>query len=230
MSKEKESKVEKNISAVEHALSNSELFIEKNQKMIMYVVAGIVIIIAGYIGFKKFYLAPEEKEAQAQMFWAERYFEKDSLNLALNGDGTNSGFLDIIDQYGITKSANLANYYAGMCFLKKGQFEDAINYLKKFDSDDMIVSSMAKGAIGDAYMELGDNEKAIENYIKAAKNNNQFTAPIYLMRAGWTYENMENYEEALKVYERIQKEFFKSSESREIEKYIARAKGMLNQK
>ena len=230
MPTEKESKVEKNITAVEHALSNSELFIEKNQKIIMYVVGAIVLIIGGYIGFKKFYLAPKEKEAQSQMFWAERYFEKDSLNLALNGDGNNPGFIDIIDQYGMTKSANLANYYAGMCFLKKGQFEEAINYLKKFDSNDLIVSSMAKGAIGDAYMELGDNEKAIDYYIKAISNNNLFTTPMFLMRAGWTYENMGNYTEALKLYELIQKEFYKSSESREIEKYITRAKGMLNQK
>jgi len=231
MTKEKDTTVGKNIHAVEEALTKTEHFIEKNQKIILYVVGALVVIIGGYMALKKFYLGPKEKEAQSQMFWAERYFERDSLNLALKGDGNNLGFLDIIDEYGITKSANLAHYYAGMCYLKKGQYEDAIDQLKKFDGDDQIVSSMAKGAIGDAYMELGDNDKAIEYYKKAADNNsNLFTAPLFLMKAGWTYEIMGNYEEALKLYERIRKEYYKSYESREIEKYIARAKSMIGKK
>ncbi|MFA5781459.1 MAG: tetratricopeptide repeat protein [Bacteroidales bacterium] len=231
MAKEQDTKVGKNIHAVEEALSKTEHFIEKNQKIILYIVGALVVLIGGYMAFKKFYLGPKETEAQSQMFWAEKYFEKDSLNLALNGDGNYLGFLDIIDEYGMTKSADLAHYYAGMCYLKKGQFEEAIDHLKDFDSDDQIVSSMAKGALGDAYMELGDNDKALDYYMKAADNNNNlFTTPMFLMKAGWTYEIMGNYAEALKLYERIQKDYYKSYESREIEKYIARAKGMLNQK
>ena len=231
MAKEQDTKVGKNIHAVEEALSKTEHFIEKNQKIILYIVGALVVLIGGYMAFKKFYLGPKETEAQSQMFWAEKYFEKDSLNLALNGDGNYLGFLDIIDEYGMTKSADLAHYYAGMCYLKKGQFEEAIDHLKDFDSDDQIVSSMAKGALGDAYMELGDNDKALDYYMKAADNNNNlFTTPMFLMKAGWTYEIMGNYAEALKLYERIRKDYYKSYESREIEKYIARAKGMLNQK
>ena len=231
MAKEQDTKVGKNIHAVEEALSKTEHFIEKNQKIILYVVGALVVLIGGYMAFKKFYLGPKEKEAQSQMFWAEKYFEKDSLNLALNGDGNYLGFIDIIDEYGMTKSADLAHYYAGMCYLKKGQFEEAIDYLEDFDSDDQIVCSMAKGALGDAYMELGDNDKALDYYMKAADNNNNlFTTPMFLMKAGWTYEIMGNYAEALKLYERIRKDYYKSYESREIEKYIARAKGMLNQK
>lgn len=231
MTKDKELKGDKNIHAVEEALSKTESFIEKNQKIIMYVVAGIVVIVGGYMGFKKFYVAPREKEAQAQMFNAEKYFEKDSLKFALNGDGNNSGFLDIIDEYGMTQSADLAHYYAGMCYLKLGQYQEAIDQLESFDGDDQIVSSMALGAIGDAHMELGDNDKALECYLKAADNNNNlFTTPLFLMKAGLTYEVMGNYEEAKKLYERIQKEYYKSFESREIEKYIAYAKGILGEK
>lgn len=223
--KDKDSKGDKNISAVEEALSNTEHFIEKNQKIIMYVVAAIVIIIGGYMIFKKFYLAPKEEEAQKQIFWAERYFEKDSLDLALNGDGVNLGFLDIIDEYGITKTANLAHYYAGICLLKQGQYDEAIDYLEDFDSDDQLVGPMAEGAIGDANMELGDNDQALEHYLKAANmQDNQFSTPMFLMKAGWTYEIMGNYEEALKLYERIRTDYYKSVEWREIEKYIARAK------
>jgi tetratricopeptide (TPR) repeat protein len=231
MAKDKEVKAEKSIGAVEHTLSNAEHFVEKNQKVIMIVVGAIALVILGYFGFKKLYLAPKEKEAQGAMFNAEKYFEKDSLNLALNGDGTNPGFLDIISDYGMTKSADLAHYYAGLCLLKQGKFQDAIDQLKDFGGDDQIVSSMSKGAIGDAYMELSDNDKALDYYIKAANNNkNQFSTPMFLMKAGWTYEIMGNYAEALKVYERIQKEYYQSFEAREIEKYIARAKGMLAQK
>ena len=97
MAKDKETTAEKNIVAVENALSKAEHFVEQNQKIIMIVVGAIAVVILGYFGFKKFYLAPKEKEAQGAMFMAEKYFEKDSLKLALNGDGTNPGFLDIIE-------------------------------------------------------------------------------------------------------------------------------------
>lgn len=231
MTKDKESKGDKNIQVVEEALSKTEHFIEKNQKIIMYVIASIIVIIGGYMAFQKFYVGPREKEAEAQMFNAEKYFEKDSLKLALNGDGNNLGFLDIIDEYSITKSADLAHYYAGICYLKLGQYEEAIEQLEKFDGDDQIVSSMAIGAIGDAHMELGDNEQALKYYLKAVDNsNNLFTAPLFLMKAGLTYEVMGKYEDAKKIYERIQKDYYRSFESREIEKYISRAKGMLGEK
>jgi tetratricopeptide (TPR) repeat protein len=222
-----ESKGDKNVSVIEGALGRTENFIEKNQKIIMYVVAAVFIIVGGYMLFKKFYLAPREEEAQKAMFWAERYFEKDSLDLALNGDNVNVGFLDIIDNYGMTKSANLAHYYAGIILLKQGEYEEAIDYLEDFDSDDQIVGPMAEGAIGDANMELEDNDKALEHYLKAADmQDNQFTTPMFLMKAGWTYEIMGKYDEALKLYERIRTDYYKSVEWREIEKYITRAKAL----
>ncbi|HNW98033.1 MAG TPA: tetratricopeptide repeat protein [Bacteroidales bacterium] len=228
---DKESVGDKNISAVEEALSKTEKYIEKNQKIIMYVIGAIVVVVGGYMLFKKFYLEPKEEEAQKQMFWAERYFEKDSLDLALNGDGNNIGFLEVIDEYGMTKASNLAHYYAGMCLLKKGQYEEAIDQLEDFDSDDQLVAPMATGAIGDAYMELGDNDKALKQYMEAADmNNNQFSTPFFLMKAGWTYEVMGNYDEALKLYERIRTDYYKSVEWREIDKYITRAKALSSSK
>jgi tetratricopeptide (TPR) repeat protein len=226
----KKDTTEERIEAVESALSRTEQFIESNQKILTYIIGGIIIVILLFFGFKKFISAPQEKKAQTAMFKAEYYFEKDSLELALDGDGESNGFLDIIDDYGSTKSGNLAKYYAGICYLNKGEYQKAIDYLKKFSGDDIIVSGMAFGAMGDAYMSLNNTTKAIDYYLKAADHNpNDFISPVYLLKAGWAYEVMGNWKEARSVYERIKKEFPQARETRDIDKYIARAKANLNE-
>jgi len=215
------------IAGVESALSKTEQFIENNQKIIFYIVIGIVVIILGFMGYKKYILQPKQEEAQSVMFMAEKYFELDSVNLALYGDGVSYGFIDIIDEYKRTKASNLSCYYAGICFLKLGQFQDAIDYLEDFDSDDRIIGAMSKGAIGDAYMELGDTEEAFSNYMDAAEHNiNDFTTPIFLMKAATVKEIDGDYETALEIYNRIKYEHPRSFESREIEKFIAYAELM----
>lgn len=113
----KKTKEDDNLQELESALTRTEQFIEDNQKPIIYTVGVIVLIVVAYLGFNKFYLQPKQEEALSQMFMAENYFEKDSFNLAINGDGNYLGFLDIIDDYGITKSANLAKYYTGISYL-----------------------------------------------------------------------------------------------------------------
>lgn len=220
---------EERIQIVEETLSKTEHFIESNQKVISIIVGAIIVVVLGYFGFKKFYVDPLEKEAQAQMFMAVKYFERDSLNLALNGDGNYLGFLDIIDEYGMTKAADLSNYYAGICYLKKGEFENAIDYLKSFDAEDAVVAPMAKGAIGDAYVELSDLDRAKDYYLEAADMSiNDFTTPQFLQKAAITAEEMGNYEEALKIFERIKKEFPATSEGRNIDKHIGRVKILLS--
>jgi tetratricopeptide (TPR) repeat protein len=227
---QKKDTTEERIEAVESALSRTEQFIENNQKMLTYIIGGIIVIILLFFGFKKFISAPKEKKAQTAMFKAEYYFEKDSLDLALNGDGESDGFLGIIDDFGSTKAGNLAKYYAGVCYLNKGEYQKAIDYLKKFSGDDIIVSGMALGAIGDAYMSLNNTTKAIDYYKDAADNNpNDFVSPVYLLKAGWAYEMSGNWKEAKMIYERIKKDFPQAREARDIEKYIARAKANLNE-
>lgn len=229
MSKKKIDHTEARIESVENALSRTEQYIEENQKSLTIIVVAIAIIVGGYLGYKKLYLAPAENETQKQMFVAEQYFEKDSFNLALQGDGSNLGFLDIIDEYGITKSANLAHYYAGISYLHLGKFENAIEYLKKFDVNDKLVSSVALGAIGDAYVELGQLDEGTDFYLKAADNNeNDFTSAIYLMKAGLVYEKQGNYNKALEVYQKIKRDFPQSDEARDIGKYITEVKIKLN--
>jgi tetratricopeptide (TPR) repeat protein len=227
----KTDKTEDRIVAVEEAFSKTEQFIETNQKIILIVVGSIIVIVLGFFGFKRFYLAPKEKEAQGQMFMAEKYFELDSLNKALNGDGNYLGFLDIIDQYGITKSADLAHYYAGICYLKKGDYENAIKQLKKFSADDAMVQPMATGAIGDAYMELKETEKALDYYLKAAdQSKNDLTTPMLLMKAGWVYEELGKYDKALEIYKRVKNDFPRSDEGNEVDKYIGKMEGLIKNK
>jgi tetratricopeptide (TPR) repeat protein len=228
MSTNKEGKTEDRIVAVEEALSRTEHFIERYQNIILIVVAVIIIGVLGFFAFKRYYIAPREKEAQAQMFMAEKYFEQDSLTKALNGDGNYLGFLDIIDQYGMTKSSNLAKYYAGISYLHLGEFQKAIDYLKKFNGNDMVAGPMATGAIGDAYMELGNADEAIRYYLKAAdQRNNEFTTPVFLFKAGQSYELQGKYDKALELYRRIKADYPRSFEGTQIDKYIVYAEGMI---
>lgn len=226
MSKKKENTEEK-IEAVEQALSKTERFIEENQKPIMIVVGAIILLVLIVLGYQKFVAAPREIKAQNEIFMAQNYFEQDSLYKALNGDGQYAGFLEIIDKYGSTQSGNLAKYYTGICYLKMGEFENAIKYLKKFDSNDPMTSSMAFGAIGDAYVELGKNDKAISYYKKAADKKNEFTTPAFLFKAAMTYELENDFKKALELYEKIKAEYPRSYEGRDIDRFIAKAKGML---
>lgn len=223
----KQDRTEERIVAVEEALSKTEQFIEQNQKVLIILIAAIALIILGFFGFKRLYVKPMEDEARSQMFMAERYFEMDSVNLALYGDGNYPGFLDIIDDYGITQSADLAHYYTGIIYLGMGQYEDAIDHLEDFDGGDQIVGPLAEAAIGDAYMELDKPEKAVKYYIDAAEmSDNEFTTPAFYQKAGWTYEILGEYDKAVKIYETIKHDYPTSMEAREIDKYIARAKKM----
>jgi len=229
MAKKKDA-AEERIEAVESALSKSEQFIENNQKIITYVIGGLIVMVLLFFGYKKYITNPKEKAANEAIFQAELYFEQDSLDLALVGDGESFGFLDVIDDYGATKAGNLAKYYSGVIYLNKGEYQNAIDYLKKFSGDDILVSTMALGAIGDAYMQLGEIEKAIGYYEDAAAHNaNEVTSPAYLLKAGWAYEMQKNYKKALTSFEKIKIDFPKSREARDVEKYIARAKAQLGE-
>ena len=225
----KTTRAEENIQAVEEALGKTEQFIEDNQKPILIVVGVIVLIVLVFFGFQRFYLVPKEKSAQEQIFMAEYYFEIDSLDLALNGDGINPGFLDIIDNYKFTNTANLAHYYSGIIYLKKDDYQTAIDFLEGFDGDDQIIEPMALGAIGDCYLQLDNPDAAVNYYLHAAESSeNEFTSPVFLMKAGWTYEVLKEYSNAIKIYKRIKEDFPRSNEAREMEKYIARAEGNLS--
>jgi tetratricopeptide (TPR) repeat protein len=221
--KEKEYATETSMENVEHALSKTEQFIEDNQKTLTIIMLAIIIIVGGYWGAKKLYFVPKANEAHESMFYAQNYFEKDSFNLALNGDGMNAGFLDIADEYSMTKPGKLAKYYAGVSYLHLGQFEEAISYLKGFSCEDELLNATAKGSLGDAYLESGDVKSAISYYKEASEVESEVIAPVYLLKLGLLFEDQKEYEDALKAYQQIKDDFKTSGEARNIDKYITRA-------
>lgn len=223
MAKEQKKK-EDGFEQLEGALTSGEQFVEKNQKMIVNIIIGIIVIVAAYFGYNRFISEPKATEAANQIYGAQSYFERDSFRLALNGDGNVLGFIEIIDKYGSTPSGNLANLYAGLSYLYIGEYENAIKYLKAFSSDDLLLSNMAIANIGDAYMQLGDYKQAASHYQKAASSKaNDFSTPMFLMKEGLALEQAGDYAGALKSYERVNREYPNSSEARDIEKYIERA-------
>ncbi len=225
----KETKQVDNLQELESALTKTEQFVEDNSKIISIVVGGILLVVAAYLGFNKFYIQPKEQEANSQMFMAENYFEKDSFNLAINGDGNYLGFLDIIDDYGITKAANRAKYYTGVSYLHLGQFEDAIDYLNDFKTDDLLLGPVSEGAKGDAYLELGDNEEALKRYKKAYQmTDNELTTPVYMMKTANLLESMNDLQQAVDLYKDIKAKYPQSTEATNADRYIARAKVKMN--
>ncbi len=218
----------KGIENVEQTLTKTEQFLEENYKPMLYGLIALVVVV-GIFWLGRTYLNKQTKEAQSQMFTAEQYFEQDSLKLALNGDGNNLGFIDIADQYKITKSGKLANFYAGACLMHLGEFEQAIDYLEKYSVKDEILAPEAKGLMGDANVELGDTEKGVKLYLEAAEmSDNSFHSPIFLMKAAMAYETESKFPEALALYEKIKDKYPESSEGRNIDKYIARVKLQIN--
>ena len=223
MSKEKTPKPIENLQEVEHALTTAELYFEKNSKIISIIFGAAVVVALLLLATHRFYSLPREVKAKEQMFVAEQYFEKDSFNLAINGDGNYPGFLDIIDDYGSTPAGKLARYYAGISNLHLGKYQEAIDFLEDFKTSDLLVAPVAKGATGDAYCELGNKEKAIKLYMEAAElNPNAFTTPIYYLKAGNLYETLGNKDKALAAYKVIKDKYAESNEGRSIDKYIAR--------
>ena len=192
----------------------------------MSIILGAVIaIVGGYYAWTQLYIAPQEDEARGDMFMAEKYFENDSIDKAMNGDGNFKGFIDIADEYSLTSSGNLAHFYLGICYLYKGQYEEAITELNEYDPNGEILGPVATSAIGDAHLQLGRTDEAIEFYLKASDmNTNNFTTPVILFKAGLAYESLGKYKEAIRMYEQIKADYPETAEGRNMERYLARAK------
>jgi tetratricopeptide (TPR) repeat protein len=214
-----------NPEALAEKLQGAETWLERHPKTVVGVAVAIALVVGGYFGFK-YYIDTQNAEAQNEIYQAVYYFEADSLNLALNGDGNKLGFLSIISDYKFTDAANLANYYAGACYLKQGKYDVARMYLEDYSSNDLLVQPRAYSLIGDTYMEEGKYEDAAKYYEKAAdyKPNKYFT-PTYLMKAALAFEKSNQPEKAKEAYAKIINDYFDSSEFQNARKLKARLDG-----
>jgi tetratricopeptide (TPR) repeat protein len=223
MAKKEETKnVLENQEVLQEKVMGAEMWLEKHPKTIFGIVGALLLAVAGYFGFN-YYKSSQDAEAQKEMFQAVYYFEADSLAQALNGDGNNLGFLDIIDEYKFSDAANLAHFYAGVSFLKQGKFDAAILYLEDFRSNDLLVQARAYSLIGDANMELQKYEEAVTYYNKAANYKaNKYYSPAYLMKAALAYEKLNQNDKAIEVYSKIISDYWDSSEYQNALKFKAR--------
>jgi tetratricopeptide (TPR) repeat protein len=229
---EKDSTTAGVFSTLDETASRTEDWVARNQKVIIGLVAGVALFTVGYLAYQKFIATPKQDEAANEMFVAQENFQKatdgvasDSLyKLSLNGSEGKFGFIKIADEYSGTDAGNLANYYAGLAYLNTGKYNEAIEYLGKFKSEDIVLGALAKGAIGDAYSQKNQPKEALENYVKAAESNkNDFTTPRFLLKAGKTALAVGNKADALKYFTDIKENFDATPEAASIDVLIGLA-------
>ena len=204
-------------------------FFEENQRIILGVVGALALIVGGWFAYQQFYKAPLQKEALDQIYKAEQVFAQDSMTKALTDPGgAYPGFRTAIEKYGVTDAGNASNLYAAISYLQLGQYEVVIDYLNDFDAKGKIAPILKNGLKGDAYSELDQLEKALGLYKKAGNySDNDFLCPYYLLKAGMLSEKLEKYGDALKLYQKIKKDFPESTQGQSIDKYIGRVEAKL---
>ncbi len=218
MSEKKTEHVERN-----DAINALDSFWKRNQKVITGVLVAIVVIVGGWFLYKQYVVKPKETKAQEAIWKAEEYYRMDSLKLALNGDGTNKGFLYVIKTYDDTEAGELAKFYAGVCYLKLDDADNAIKYLKDYDTDSKLIQAIAWGRLADAYSVKGQNDKAIEYYKKAARHfsDDADNASEFLFRAAVLTEAKDP-KDAVELYKEIKEKYPKTERGFTADKYIYR--------
>ena len=211
----------------EQIISQSEAFFLKYKKAIIAAVIALVVIIAGIVLYKTYVSGPAEQKASTAIAKGQEYFAVSDFQKALNGDSaTFKGFINLAKEYSSTKAGNLANLYAGLCYAKLDKWQEAADYLEKFDgSDDAMISPAAIGALGNAYAHLNQLDKAVSNLKKAAEMaDNNALSPTFLIQAGEILESQNKKAEALKLYEQVKEKYFNSMAYQTIDGYIERCK------
>ncbi|MFT5821424.1 MAG: tetratricopeptide (TPR) repeat protein [Crocinitomix sp.] len=206
-------------------LTSTESFIDKYKKPLIIGAGALVVIVLGIIGYQKFISDPHELESR-EAYWPAYYeWEQDSIAMAITGSEDFDGMEDIAAEYSGTSGGNIANYTMALAAMDEAQYQDALDYFDECDFDDIIVGSMVLGLKGDCYVELDDYASAADMFEDAASREvNEFTTPMYLLKAGLTYEALDNNDAALTAYEKIKNDWSNSDEAQEIDKYIARVK------
>ena len=206
---------------VAEKVSSVEKFFNENKKLIWGCVGALVIGGAAVLCYHKFYSIPKRAEAQEQMFPAEANFRAQNYELALNGDGNTLGFNQIIDEYG-SHAGSAVYFYAGVCELQLGKYDEALKFLSKYIGKDAILKAKALGSKGDAYSGLENYKEAVSYYEKAAATVDNMFAASYLLKAGVACEELGDDAKALSFYKKIKDQYPQSMEGYDIDKYISR--------
>lgn len=210
-----------NAEAVVEAVSKTEKFFQENGKLLATICVAFIALCAVVFCWYKFAYQPKVEEAQGQMAVAEQNFRAGNFEVALNGDGNALGFAQILEDYG-TKAGESVYFYAGVCELQNGNWEQAISYLEKYSSKDAILAARAAACIGDAYVGLENYSKALGYFEKAAAAADNMFAATYLLKAGVTAEKLGDNAKAVSFYKTIKEEYPQSMEGYDIDKYIGR--------
>lgn len=228
MTDNKSKKVEGSSISVEESFVKTETILKDNKKTFTIVGTSIGVLVIAILAYTNFVYNPNVIKGKDTVWAAEKNLVKDSFNLALNGDDANAyGFDYTAKKYSNTPSGVLAKYGAGISALNMGDYALAVKYLKDVNESGTVMASVAKIALGDAYAELGDAEKAAKSYKEALNaNTDDFSSPLALKKLGLTLEAMKMYSKALNAYKQIEIQFPFSEEARNVKKYIARAEAL----
>ena len=223
--KRKETRAEKGFENIEEALTSTEQFLDKNQRSIVIGLIIVILLVGAYLAYHYLIKLPRSEDAQTALFKGERYFQQGEDSLALFGNGNDYiGFESIATEYKGTKTAN-AHAYAGISYSRLGDNAMALEHLNKFKGKDLLLTPAVTGAIGDIYMNMGETDKAVSQFLKAAKDaDNEMLSPIYYKKAGVAYLSVANYDKAIETFELIKENYLNSIEAQEADKFIMQAK------
>lgn len=195
--------------------------LNKYRNLIGAALVGVVAVVAG-IYFYGEYKASKQVEAQEAAMATFRFFEQDSMNAALTGDLNRPALSKLADDYSGTATGNIATYMAGVAHLRKGEYDQAISFLKDFKKGDDMLTVSAYAALASAYEAKKNFEDAAKNYKRAANTlANSQTTPALLANAARCFERAGDKKEALSIYKEIKKAYPLSQEGRSADKYIA---------
>ena len=206
--------------AMEQQVSKTEAFFEKNKRAIMIAVIAVIAVVVCAILLNNYYFQPRQDKASTELAKAQELFVQDQYDKAL------PLFQKVVDEYSSTDAGNLAQLYIGLCQANLGKWQEAVNAIGSFSGKkDQMITPAAEGALGNAYANLNQLDKAVEHLKKAASMaDNNSLSPTFLIQAGEILESQGKKDEALKLYQEVKEKYFNSMQYQTIDAYIERVK------
>jgi tetratricopeptide (TPR) repeat protein len=197
----------------------SQLQTNKNLRFATYGLGSLLGLLVLYFAYRQFIWAPSNEKSKESYFRGLNLAVKDSTDAAINE------LEPVVKKYDGKQGGEIAQYVLARQYMSKGDFKKAIESLEDVDVNDTYVSVYKLGLMADCNSELGKYQEALDLYLEAAeKNENDLTTPSFLFKAALVAEEMKNFEEANELYTRIKGNYLNFSNSKSIDKYIARTK------